>query len=175
MLERPPGGATMRLLAERTPSSTWVPGRGQESTKGRGKKKLRALYSRGGGQAAWGLAEGPPKAECSNWLLSHPRNNPESSSGLKVSAEAPLQADPCSESRVRCCAGTSMAESSSLLLHDAEGTEPALAPSSKGHRGSRAAMLRSCAQLVPGPLPATPAQRGQWPCALLAQPPRVLT
>jgi hypothetical protein len=25
MLERPPGGATMRLLAERTPSSTWVP------------------------------------------------------------------------------------------------------------------------------------------------------
>lgn len=30
MLERPPGGATMRLLAERTPSSTWVPAGGNK-------------------------------------------------------------------------------------------------------------------------------------------------
>lgn len=30
MLERPPGGATMRLLAERTPSSTWVPADGDK-------------------------------------------------------------------------------------------------------------------------------------------------
>lgn len=39
MLERPPGGATMRLLAERTPSSTWVPAGGNkfpENEKGGG-------------------------------------------------------------------------------------------------------------------------------------------
>lgn len=45
MLERPPGGATMRLLAERMPSSTWVPGIGQENTKGIEKAKLRASSS----------------------------------------------------------------------------------------------------------------------------------
>ena len=38
MLERPPGGATMHLLAEQTPSSTWVPADGDnfpERNKGR--------------------------------------------------------------------------------------------------------------------------------------------
>lgn len=40
MLERPPGGATMRLLAERTPSSTWVPA---------GDKKFPGNKKEGGG------------------------------------------------------------------------------------------------------------------------------
>lgn len=42
MLERPPGGATMRLLAERTPSSTWVPADG-DKVPGRNKGRERGL------------------------------------------------------------------------------------------------------------------------------------